>query len=410
MAMKVSPIPPSLYSISLEETNQEDWFNTITIIALSALLIVAIGLSIHYGLHPTANGVAITSNFSISVPLLAFSLTGVFCAVFLLVQIVRYGQKTESLSQHVAHIIDSSKELQQRLRSILHLWARESGMKDEEVQQDIDKSIKRAEDALLQHAGCFEKAEIVKYKTRDGVQLRGIWCFNDKSHPTVIFFHGTASYAEGRLGKPWFNYYRSKKFNILFVEYRGYGMSKGQAATPEQELYAYWDAKASLDFVFRQKVDEDKILAHGHSLGGSYAAALGYFYDVKTIVLDHTFTHFPALICRLSLILDLNTVICACQSAFPYQVGRKQGYKDLETDLWDTLAKVKKMKGALFVIRGEKDEIMHFEFGDLLIRGRYDSEDLRKKRLATVSGGHDGRIIPIKKFEQFLQEIGLVCA
>lgn len=58
--------------------------------------------------------------------------------------------------------------------------------------------------------------------------------------------------------------YYNLNCNLLMVEYRGYGLSKG---SPSEEGLCM-DARAALDFLYsRQDVDHRQIIVFGRSLG-----------------------------------------------------------------------------------------------------------------------------------------------
>lgn len=81
--------------------------------------------------------------------------------------------------------------------------------------------------------------------------------------PTIVYFHGNA----GNMGHRLQNcrgLYHNLHCNILLVEYRGYGLSEGNAT--EEGLYL--DAKASLDYLFtRTDINHKEVIVFGRSLG-----------------------------------------------------------------------------------------------------------------------------------------------
>jgi len=230
----------------------------------------------------------------------------------------------------------------------------------------------------------------------------------------------------------WLKFYRDLAYNVLILAPRGHGISGGRAATANQELEAYYDVEAALKFVISNSDQltsdgrllpskteiKDLVVAHGHSLGGAYAAALGYFCGVKNVILDHTFTTFSEVASNLTKVfLSKASVEGAVNIAFPCNEAPKDndvGVRDFKTDRWDSLAKVKGMEGEIFVIRGETDRLMKKEFGDQFVQGRYPGQqELQDKRLATVKGGHNEWYNFFSdegaqnKLKQFLRDRGL---
>lgn len=106
--------------------------------------------------------------------------------------------------------------------------------------------------------------------------------------PTFVYFHGNAGNIGGRL-QNCYGIYHNLQCNILlvgefcnlflddsrwcfivgvllFIEYRGYGLSGG--APSENGLYI--DARAAIDYLFtRHDLDHSQIVLFGRSLGGA---------------------------------------------------------------------------------------------------------------------------------------------
>jgi pimeloyl-ACP methyl ester carboxylesterase len=90
------------------------------------------------------------------------------------------------------------------------------------------------------------------------------------SAPTIICFHGNA----GNIGQRLSNahcFYTYCQCNVFLVEYRGYGLSEGQAS--EQGFYK--DGEAAINHVFnRSDIDKNKIIIFGQSIGGAVVIEL----------------------------------------------------------------------------------------------------------------------------------------
>jgi len=116
-----------------------------------------------------------------------------------------------------------------------------------------------------------------------------------RAAPTVLFFHGET----GNLDYCWrkvMNIWDSG-FNVLAVDYRGYGKSTG--APDEAGLYD--DARASWEYLAsRNDVDPDRIVIWGYSLGTGVASQLATEVDAAALVLEAPFTSMRALIERSS--------------------------------------------------------------------------------------------------------------
>ena len=115
-------------------------------------------------------------------------------------------------------------------------------------------------------------AEQTWLQTADGVRLNG-WFFKSarqRSLATVIYFHGNS----GNISDVgWFGEeLRDRGFDVLLIDYRGYGRSEGEMVD-EQGVYA--DADAAYRYVVEQReVHPDNVVLYGQSLGTTAAVDL----------------------------------------------------------------------------------------------------------------------------------------
>lgn len=133
-------------------------------------------------------------------------------------------------------------------------------------------------------------------QTGDGTKINVVLVKQQKLlAPTILYFHGNA----GNIGHRMHNVlglYTACGFNILLVEYRGYGRSEG---TPS-ESGLYLDAQAAMDFLLhRSDLDHRQIFVFGRSLGGAVAISLAvsplYAQHVCGLILENTFTSIPSM-------------------------------------------------------------------------------------------------------------------
>jgi len=95
--------------------------------------------------------------------------------------------------------------------------------------------------------------------------------------PTILCFHGNA----GNIGQRLSNahcFYTYCQCNVFLVEYRGYGLSQGQAS----EHGFYKDGEAAINHLFnRSDIDKSKIIVFGQSIGGAVVFELVlYIYKI----------------------------------------------------------------------------------------------------------------------------------
>ena len=112
-------------------------------------------------------------------------------------------------------------------------------------------------------------------KTRDKVDicvyfLKQRGSLLNKS-PTIICFLGNTGNSDQRLqfAKAFYTYSSS---NVLLLEYRGCGLSRGKPS----EKGLYLDAKAAIDYAFsRDDLDKSKINLFGENIGAAVAINAG---------------------------------------------------------------------------------------------------------------------------------------
>lgn len=124
--------------------------------------------------------------------------------------------------------------------------------------------------------------------TSDGLKLHG-WFFSTHSAPavaTIIFFHGNGGNISnvGWVGQ----LLSSRGFNVLLLDYRGYGRSEGDVAD-EQGLYA--DAEAAYQYVTQTRgVAPESLVLYGQSLGTAVAADLASRKKCAALILESGFS------------------------------------------------------------------------------------------------------------------------
>lgn len=141
--------------------------------------------------------------------------------------------------------------------------------------------------------------EGVYLTAKDGTKIAGYFIKQPPSIiskvPTMLYFHGNA----GNIGHRLHNaqaLFRHCGFNILLLEYRGYGKSQGSPS----EMGLYLDSQAGLDFLLsRRDIDRKKIIVFGRSLGGAVAIYLTASHanrdNIMALIVENTFTAIPTM-------------------------------------------------------------------------------------------------------------------
>ena len=112
------------------------------------------------------------------------------------------------------------------------------------------------------------------------------------SRSWAIFLHGNAGFLGSRGNVARYRLLRDAGFNVLAVEYRGYGVSAGAGTPTEAGVYA--DAAAAWTYLTGALgVPSRRIAVYGHSLGGGPATYLAAEYKAAALITEGTFTALP---------------------------------------------------------------------------------------------------------------------
>lgn len=165
-----------------------------------------------------------------------------------------------------------------------------------------------------------------------------------KPAPAVIFAHGNAELID-------FWPQTLKNFNqmgigLLLVEYPGYGRSAGRPSERSIRLafMAAYDALAA-----RKDVDASRIILFGRSLGGGAVCALALERSSAALILMSTFTSVQAMASKFGV----------------------PGF--LVRDPFNNLEAVKRYRGPVLVIHGQRDRIIPFSHATALHQAARDS-------------------------------------
>jgi hypothetical protein len=112
----------------------------------------------------------------------------------------------------------------------------------------------------------------------------------DPNGYSIIFLHGN----QGNIASAEnvFRILRGLGFQILAIDYRGFGNSEGQPS--EQGLYE--DAHAAFDYlVYKRLVPPDRIVVYGHSLGAAVAIELAADRRPAGLIVQAGFTSLAAV-------------------------------------------------------------------------------------------------------------------
>ena len=132
----------------------------------------------------------------------------------------------------------------------------------------------------------------LQLRAADGVQLTA-WYLPARgpARATVLFLHGNADNISTHFASvAWMP---AQGFNVLALDYRGYGASQGEPSLAGAQL----DIEAALrELLARPDVDPRRIVLFGQSLGGAlaihYAARGAYRVHLRGLVVDSAFSDY----------------------------------------------------------------------------------------------------------------------
>jgi fermentation-respiration switch protein FrsA (DUF1100 family) len=133
--------------------------------------------------------------------------------------------------------------------------------------------------------------EVVTLRAADGSQLNG-WFLKTRgpAKATIVFLHGNAGNLTVHV--PFVAWLPVAGYNVLVIDYRGYGLSEGSPS----RRHVLEDARTAYDYArTRPEVDPSKLILLGQSLGGANAIALAggtRLPGLRAVIVDSAFSSY----------------------------------------------------------------------------------------------------------------------
>ena len=179
--------------------------------------------------------------------------------------------------------------------------------------------------------------EDVWLTTQDNIRLNAWYLASPGSGKALLWFHGNAENIGYGLGQA--EFYSRLGINVLAVDYRGYGRSEG---SPD-EAGVYRDADAAYDYLVQVRhIRPQNIVVFGHSLGGAVAIDLASRRECGALIAQSTFTSVRDMARRTFRIPLLEYI---------------------PKSRFDSLAKIQRVRAAVLVVHGTRDETVPFSMG-----------------------------------------------
>lgn len=206
--------------------------------------------------------------------------------------------------------------------------------------------------------------ETVRLVASDGVKLHG-WFFSSTIKPsvaTVIFFHGNGGNISnvGWVGER----FAARGFDVLLIDYRGYGLSEG-SARDEAGLFA--DGDAAYEYVNKERgVPAKKIVLYGQSLGTTVAADVASRRETGPIILES----------------GLSSASSMARTALPWLPSQLHF---LGRNRFESATKLQTVKAPVLITHGEPDEVIPTREAQALFAAANEP----KKLLIFPGAGHN---------------------
>ena len=182
--------------------------------------------------------------------------------------------------------------------------------------------------------------EAVHLKLNNKTKLSGWYLSHPQAKNTILFFHGNGGNISHRGDSIYI--FHKLKFNVLIIDYAGYGKSEGVAS--EKSLYQ--SANVAWQYLINnKKTKAENIIIFGRSLGGAVAVDLASKVNAGGLILESTF----------SSVRDIVDIAFTKWSKLIY----------LRYD-FDSVSKIKKVSSPVLVIHSPDDEVIPFQLGQYL--------------------------------------------
>ena len=184
------------------------------------------------------------------------------------------------------------------------------------------------------------QVEDVFITTSDGVKIHAWFAAAEGASRTVLYFHGNAGNLSLRL--PNIGWLQQLPANVLAVDYRGFGKSKGKSTEPG----VYLDADAAYDYLVNErKIPPEQIVVLGQSLGSAVAVDVASKRQVSALILEAGFPSARRVAQQAMGLPGLSWIIRA---------------------RFDSAAKLKTIRVPVLVAHCRQDSVMPYGLGEEL--------------------------------------------
>jgi len=194
----------------------------------------------------------------------------------------------------------------------------------------------------------------------EGHQLNAWWMkADDPNAPAILYLHGARWNLTGSASR--IDRWRRLGFNVLAIDYRGFG--KSTDVIPTEEL-AYEDADAAWKYLGQLVPGKPRYIV-GHSLGGAVATELAARRpEAAGLVLEATFTSVSDMVANTTWgFLPVDLIL---------------------TQNFNALKRIAEVKVPVVVVHGTRDTVVPLEMGERL----YAAATAPKQMVRVEGGSH----------------------
>lgn len=196
----------------------------------------------------------------------------------------------------------------------------------------------------------------------------------------IVYYHGNSDNLH-RWGKIAHGYTQFG-YDILVMDYRGYGKSSG----PRNENFLYSDAQFCYDFA-KKMYCEKNIVVYGRSLGGAFAIQIAANNHPKAIILEATFYNLQDVVNRW------------LPKKVTDKISPTMTYHFLSNEV------ISQVEVPLYHFHGTKDNIVPLKSGKKLFEVFENSQPKIDKKFIEIDGGGHSDLSKNKVFLSELKSI-----
>jgi fermentation-respiration switch protein FrsA (DUF1100 family) len=215
--------------------------------------------------------------------------------------------------------------------------------------------------------------EEVCLNTSDGERIHCLYFYGVKSD-VILYFHGNAGDLSG--WKFVAEDFTAMGYNVLLIDYRGYGKSSGTIS----EAGFYKDAEAAYSFLIKDKgYSPTNIILYGRSIGSGVAVDLASKHRCKGLVLESPYSSLATL---------ANEKI---PFFFPSLYLRYS---------FNNLQKIEQVKCPIIFLHGTEDELIPATHTERL----FNKFSGKKTKILIVKGAHND-LNSFEEYNHFLTQV-----